>query len=205
MRLFMSEQDSQLAVPVTHRDHALGPPDAAVTLVEYGDFECPHCGQAYPVVKEIKVRMGDDLRVVYRHFPLTEIHPHAELAAESAEAAGAQREFWEMHDMLFENQDRLDPPDILNYARLLGLDLRRFEQDLTARKYADRVRDDFIGGVQSGVHGTPTFFINGQRHQGSYDLPVLLAAVLAAAESIPGQTGPPWNVWNQFFPPSPGG
>jgi protein-disulfide isomerase len=200
----MSEQ-IQLAVPVTNRDHARGPADAAVTLVEYGDYECPHCSRAYPIVNEIRDRLEDDLRFAYRHFPLTEIHPHAEVAAEAAEAAGAQKHFWEMHDMLFENQDRLAEPDLVHYARLLGLDVHTFERELIAGTYANRVAEDFLGGVRSGVHGTPTFFINGIRHEGSYDLPVLLGAVLAAADQLPAPPVALSDLWGPYVPPQPGG
>lgn len=200
----MTETNGDLAVPVTDRDHLQGPADASVTLLEYGDFECPHCGAAHPVVKEIQARMGDDMCFVYRHFPLAEIHPHAVMAAEAAEAGGAQGKFWEMHDMLYEHQDRLSEPDLLHYAIVLGLDGYRFEQDLARDRYAGKVREDFLGGVRSGVHGTPTFFINGMRHEGSYELPVLLAAVAAAADGVRDQSQAPWNVWGQFFPPPPG-
>jgi protein-disulfide isomerase len=137
------------------------------------------------VVSEINGRLGDELRFVYRHFPLSEIHPYAALAAQAAEAAGAQRRFWEMHETLFENQDRLALPDVVHYARLLGLNVGRFEAELVSGTHLDRVTEDFLSGRRSGVSGTPTFFINGVRHRGSYELPVLLSAVLAAAQGRP--------------------
>lgn len=193
-------ETTKLAIPVTNRDHVLGPPDAAVTLVEYGDYECPHCGKAHPIVREIKRRMGDELRFAYRHFPLSEIHPYAALAAQAAEAAGAQKRFWEMHDMLFEHQNRLTLPDLVQYARSLGLNEERFEAELITGAYVDRVTQDFLGGIRSGVGGTPTFFINGIRHLGSFDLPDLLAAIEAAADQVPKPSAASINSFKQFRP-----
>jgi protein-disulfide isomerase len=172
---------STLKVDVNAHDHIRGSADAAVIMVEYADFECPFCGQAYPIVKALEKKLGDTLAVVFRHFPLTTVHLHAELAAEAAEAAGAQHRFWEMHDVLFENQDALAPADLLEYAVALGLDTERFTKELADHRYAPKVRDDFIGGVRSGVNGTPAFFINGVRHEGPYDAASLLAAILLAA------------------------
>ena len=168
-----------LAAPVTERDHAIGPADAPVTLVEYGDLECPYCGQAEPVIRELLGEFGD-LRYVWRHLPLTDVHPHAELAAEAAEAAGAQGNFWEMHDLLLHNQDALEQRDLLRYAGELGLDLERFGDDLRRHAYAGRVAEDVDSADLSGVSGTPTFFINGRRHYGAYDIAALSAAVRAA-------------------------
>lgn len=158
----------QLTPPIGAQDHAAGPAGAPVTLVEYGDYECPYCGMAYPVVKRVQSALGNQLRFVFRNFPLAEAHPHARLAAQAAEAAGAQGRFWEMHDMLFENQSALEPADIVGYAQSVGLDLKRFEQDMEAGTYAKKVRDDFRSGVRSGVNGTPTFFVNGERYDGSW-------------------------------------
>jgi protein-disulfide isomerase len=155
---------AQLAVPVDDRDHTIGPRNAPVTLVEYGDFECPHCARAHPIVKGVRRYLGENLGFVYRHFPLVEAHPHAESAAQAAEAAGAQGRFWEMHDMLFTHQDALEPEDLVQYATQLGLDAQRVARELAARVYARKVRDDFRGGMRSGVNGTPTFFINGIRY-----------------------------------------
>jgi protein-disulfide isomerase len=136
---------------------------------------------AHAIVKQIQERLGDRLRFVFRHFPLVEIHPHAELAAEAAEAAGAQGKFWEMHDTLYAHQDRLDGPHLLGYAARLGLDMDSFEHDLRQHKYAPRVREDYQSGILSGVSGTPSFFINDVRYEGSWDGPSLLAALIASS------------------------
>jgi protein-disulfide isomerase len=173
---------AELTVPVdVDRDHIQGPADASVTLLEYGDYECPYCGAAYPIVKEVQDRMGDQLRFVFRNFPITTSHPHAEQAAEAAEAAGSQGRFWEMHDTLYENQRRLGDADLRSYAARLGLDLESFERDVAEHVHAPRVREDFMSGVRSGVNGTPTFYINGVRHDDSYELETLLAALEQAA------------------------
>ena len=173
---------TKLSVPVSERDHVHGPDDAPVTLVEYGDFECPHCGAAHAIVRQIQAMLGDNLRFVFRHFPLTQIHPHAEPAAEAAEAAGAQGQFWEMHDTLFENQPALDGSDLVAYAEDLGLDLEQFVTELERRVHQPRVREDFMSGVRSGVNGTPSFFINGVRHDGPWDAESLVLALRTAAE-----------------------
>jgi protein-disulfide isomerase len=157
-----------LTPPVSARDHIAGTDDAPVTLVEYGDYECPYCGMAYPTVKTAQRELGSQLRFVFRNFPLAESHPHARLAAQAAEAAAAQGRFWEMHDMLYEHQDALDTEDLIGYTRALGLDSAQFARDLEAGTYAKRVRDDFRSGVRSGVNGTPTFFVNGERYDGSW-------------------------------------
>lgn len=174
---------SKLVLPVGERDHIRGQISAAVTLVEYGDYECPHCGKAYYVVKELERQLGNKLRFVFRNFPLTTVHPHAQLAAESAEAAGAQGMFWEMHDRLFENQQALEEEDLAGYAAAIGLDSSRFVKDLNEHRYANRVREDFRSGVRSGVNGTPTFFLNGIRHDGPLELASLLAAIDHASET----------------------
>jgi protein-disulfide isomerase len=175
------DERARLALPVTPRDHAEGPAAAAVTLVEYGDYECPHCGRAYPIVKEIQRRLDGRLRFVFRNFPLAEAHPHAEHAAEAAEGAASQKRFWEMHDTLFEHQQALDDQHLVGYATNLGLDESRFRHELAAHAYKPRVREDFLSGVRSGVNGTPTFFINGIRHDDSWDLSPLLEALEAAS------------------------
>jgi protein-disulfide isomerase len=167
----------RLTVPVSERDHVLGPATAPVTLVEYGDYECPFCGAAHRSVERVLQVMGNDLRFAFRHFPLSQIHPHASQAAEAAEAAGARGRFWEMHDLLFENQDRLGLRDLIGFAGALGLDLERFVTDLRGHAHAGRLREDFLSGVRSGVNGTPTFFVNGLRHDGGYDVEVLLEAL----------------------------
>jgi Na+/H+ antiporter NhaA len=161
------------------RDHVRGPIEAPVTVVEYGDFECPYCGQAEPVVREL-LRNFVDVRYVWRHLPLTDVHAHAQLAAEAAEAAAAQGAFWEMHDLLLENQNALEPNDLVTYARQLGLDVERFDNDLRGHSGAGRVAEDVQGADLSGVSGTPTFFVNGRRHPGAYDIGSLSAAVRVA-------------------------
>jgi protein-disulfide isomerase len=178
-----TQWEAVLTLPVSERDHIQGPADALVTLVEYGDYECPSCGVAYPIVKELQTRMGERLRFVFRNFPITTSHPHAEQAAEAAETAAAQGRFWQMHDLLYENQRRLRDQDLREYADKLGLDLTRFDRELAEHVHADRVHEDFLSGVRSGVNGTPTFYINGVRHDDSYDLRTLLAALERAAVS----------------------
>lgn len=173
---------SVLKMPVTDRDHVRGNPRAPVTLVEYGDYECPHCGRAHPITQQLLATFDQKLKFVYRHFPLKNIHPHAELAAESAEAAGAQDNFWEMHDWLFENQLYLSSESILGAARELGLDTDAFVEDLGTHAFRDRVQSDFLTGVRSGVNGTPTFFINGVRHDSDFEFETLSAAVTLALE-----------------------
>ena len=168
---------TQLAVPVNSQDHSRGPNDAPITLVEYGDFECPHCGQAHYQLQELEKAIGESMCMVFREFPLTTVHPHAAQAAEAAESAGAQRKFWPMHDMLFENQDALEAEDLLQYAAAIDLDVEQFARDLSQERFAPRVREHFMGGVRSGVNGTPTFFINGVRHDGGFDYQSLLAAI----------------------------
>ena len=170
--------EAVLTMPVTEgRDHIQGPADAAVTLVEYGDYECPYCGAAYPIIKEVQARMGERLRFVFRNFPITTSHPHAEQAAEAAEAAATQGRFWQMHDLLYENQRRLRDQDLRAHAERLGLEVERFDKELAQHVHAARVHEDFMSGVRSGVNGTPTFYINGTRHDDSYDIETLLAAL----------------------------
>jgi protein-disulfide isomerase len=166
-----------LKTPINNSDHVRGPMTAAVTLVEYGDYQCPHCGMAYPIVNQVQDYFRDSLRFVYRHFPLTEIHPVAEIAAESAEFAGAAGLFWEMHDALFENQSILSLPTIFMIADKLGLPEALLRNALETGQFRTKVRNDFIGGVRSGVNGTPAFFINGVRHDGTYDFASLASAI----------------------------
>jgi protein-disulfide isomerase len=172
----------RLTPAVSDEDHAAGPADAPVTLVEYGDYECPYCGMAYPIVKALQRELGPSLRFVFRNFPLAEVHPHARHAAQAAEAAAAQGKFWEMHDMLFEHQHALEDTDLIEYARSLGLDAERVAQELEAGTHAKRVRDDFRNGMRSGVNGTPTFFINGARYDGSWMHEQKFVGALRAAE-----------------------
>jgi protein-disulfide isomerase len=162
------------------RDHIRGAERAPVTLVEYGDYQCPYCGQAEVVVRELLVSFGDDLRYVWRHLPLNDVHPNAQMGAEATEAAAAQGAFWEMNDKLLQHQDALAPPDLARYAEELGLDVERFWDELRRREHAGRVGEDVASADASGVVGTPTFFINGRRHQGAYDVETLTAAVRAA-------------------------
>jgi len=175
-----NDEVARLSPPVGERDHSQGPLDAPVTLVEYGDYECPHCGRAYPIVKEIQERLGSGLRFVFRNFPLAELHPHAQHAAEAAEAAAAQGTFWEMHDVIFEHQRALDDRHLIEHAAALGLDRERFQRELTSHDHAARVREDFLSGIRSGVNGTPTFFINGVRYDDSWDRQTLEEALRAA-------------------------
>jgi protein-disulfide isomerase len=158
-----------LSIAVGKDDHTAGPEDAPVTLVEYGDYQCPACGAAYPMVKTIQKRLGGKLRFVFRNMPLNEIHPYAELAAEAAEAAAAQGKFWDMHDALYEHQEQLGPDLATILAKRLHLDIARFEEDLASRRFRERVKRDFLSGVRSGVNGTPTFFVDGLRYDGTLD------------------------------------
>ena len=169
-----------LTPAVGPRDHALGTADALVTLVEYGDFECPFCGRAYPELKQVLGQLGPKIRFVFRHFPLTEEHPHAQHAAEVAEAAAAQGKFWKMHDLLYQRQAALADEDLVVYAHELGLDAERVRRELTAHVHAARVRGDVASGARSGVSGTPRFFINGRRHEEPGDAKTLAAALQRA-------------------------
>jgi diadenylate cyclase len=171
--------------PVGARDHTRGPEDAPVTLVKYGDYECPYCGQLHLVLKELRERAGERVRFVFRHFPLDSAHPRARRAAQAAEAAASQGRFWEMHDLLYENQDELGDEDLVRYAADLGLDLGRFEEDLANDHLAWRIEEDRLGGERAGVGGTPALFVNGVRYAGPMDLDGLSAAVEDAA----GNTG----------------
>jgi protein-disulfide isomerase len=165
---------AKLSLPVSAtRDHVRGPVDAPVTLVEYGDYECPFCAAAHGVVNAIHAQMGDRLCFVFRHFPLTTVHPHAQRAAEAAEEGASQGRFWTMHDVLFENQDCLTDDGLLGYARAVRLNLERFRENLIRHLHLPRVREDFMSGVRSGVNGTPSFYINGIRHDGAWDYPTL--------------------------------
>jgi Na+/H+ antiporter NhaA len=165
------------------RDHIRGPIEAPVTVVEYGDFECPYCGQAEPFVRELLREFGD-VRYVWRHLPLNDVHPHAQLAAEAAEAAAAQEAFWPMHDLLLDHQDALRPADLIRYAEQLGLDIEHFSSQLREHAGANRVAEDVNSADLSGVSGTPTFFINGRRHYGAYDTATLSDAVRAARARV---------------------
>jgi protein-disulfide isomerase len=168
---------TKLSVPVSPLDHHQGDPDASCTLVEYGDYQCPSCGQAYPLIKRVQKHFGKRLLFVFRNFPLSQMHRYAEAAAETAEFAAAHHKFWEMHDLLYENQDRLDEGLLVELAQDLHLLPAKLREALESKEFQPRVRADFTGGVRSGVNGTPTFFINGQRHDGSYDFASLVEAI----------------------------
>ncbi len=168
---------ANLKVPVGPADHILGDEDAAVTLVEYGDYECPHCGHAHPIVSAVRKHFGKTLRFVFRNFPLTEIHAHAEAAAEAAEFAAAHGKFWEMHDAIFENQSRLGGRLLPEAAVKLGLSAEDLAAALESHEYLPKIKSDFLGGVRSGVNGTPTFFINGVRYDGVPEFEELVAAI----------------------------
>ena len=158
-----------LRTSVSENDHSQGNADAPIQLVEYGDYQCPYCGRAYPIVKQLQQQLGDDLRFIFRNFPLSEIHPQAKQAAIASEAAGLQGKFWEMHDVLFEHQHQLTHFSLVHYAKELGLDMDVFENDLADAKLAEKVEKDFYSGMRSGVSATPTFFINGEKYTGSWE------------------------------------
>lgn len=182
----MPEDTSDLLLlnPVHEWDHIRGRADAAFTLVEYGDYQCPDCGSLFGILQTLQQQFGTRLRLVYRHYPLSGIHKHAQMAAEAAEAAAAQGRFWEMHDLLFQNQESLERKHLLRYAEQLALDLDRFRSELQQESHLERVRQDFIAGVQNGVNGTPGLFLNGVRQPGAFN-PRDLIALLDAAP-IPG-------------------
>ena len=171
-----------LVQPISAHDHAEGPADAPWTLVEYGDYQCPYCGAAYPVVKRLQKTLGKKLRFVFRNFPLTQAHPYALIAAEAAEAAALQGKFWEMHDFLFEQQTLLKPEVIPSWAKRIGLNIEQFETDIKHGGVEKRIKEDRQSGIRSGVNGTPTFYINGKRYDGSPTYNSLLAALESASE-----------------------
>ena len=175
---------ARLTIPVGDDDHVRGPEQAPVTLVEYGDYQCPYCGMAYPIVNDLLRLRSESVRFVFRHFPLTNVHPYAELAAEVAEAAGSRDRFWPMHDWLFEHQRNINPRHLMVGVEQIGLPADVIARETSAHRYIDRIRRDFVGGVRSGVNGTPTFYVNGVRHDGGYTLDELLEAVDEAAESV---------------------
>ena len=174
-----------LTVPVGERDHVQGPATAAVTVVEYGDYQCPVCQKAARTIQDLQQRLGNRMRLVFRHFPLREIHPNSQRAAEASEAAAAQGKFWLMHDYLLANQGALEAENIKQYATEIGLDAARFARELDGHTHSTRVREDVMNGTKSGVTETPTFFINGERYFGPVDGPGLAAKVIAAADSTP--------------------
>lgn len=173
---------AKLTPPVNKDDHAQGSPDAPVTLVEYGDFQCPHCGAAHPILKQLQQMHGKNMRLIFRHFPLSNSHPMAIPAAMAAEAAARQGKFWEMHDMIFEHQDQLSPEAFIKFAGKLKLDIKTFEADSEDVSLAEKVDASFESGVRSGVNGTPSFFINGAKYNGGYDAASLSEALTTAAQ-----------------------
>jgi protein-disulfide isomerase len=179
-----SDSASTLTPPVSEQDHAEGPASANVTLLEYGDFQCPYCGAAYPIVKKLQKAMGRDMRFVFRHFPLREAHPHALHAAIAAEAVGLHGDpaFWKMHDALYEHQKALDDANLFRYAKACGVPAAEVAAAFAGGPAADRVRADFRSGIRSGVNGTPTFFVNGLRYDDDWtDITAFLAVLRAAA------------------------
>ena len=159
---------TQLVPAVNSNDHSFGNPAAPLELVEYGDYECPYCGLAYPIVKVIQRKLGSEMKFVFRNFPLSKIHAHAFSAAVATEAAGLQDKFWEMHDLIFQNQKALDVENIFRFARAIGIDLERFKNDIEQKTLIDKVEKDFESGLRSGVNRTPTFFINGKKYDGDW-------------------------------------
>ena len=160
---------TQLKPLVNSKDHIQGKNTAPLELVEYGDYQCPNCGRAYPIIKSLQRSLGDDLKFVFRNFPLSEIHPDAFTAAVAAEAAGLQDKYWEMHDIIFENQQALDLESLFPYAKAIGLDVKRFKNDIQKNELANKVEQDFESGIRSGVNGTPSFFINGRKYNGDWE------------------------------------
>jgi protein-disulfide isomerase len=174
----------QLTISINSNDHITGNPDAIIELVEYGDYECPYCGRAYPIVKDIKQKLDGDIKFVFRNFPLSKIHPHALMAAVATEAAGLQGKFWEMHDIVFENQKSLDEENIKYFASLLGLDIDQFRDAIQDKRLIEKVEKDFESGLRSGVNRTPTFFINGEKFEGDWSTGELLDYLKAQLSTI---------------------
>ena len=177
MRVNRTEEAPQLTLPVSERDHAQGPAQAPLTLVEYGDYQCPGCGAVFPVVKHLQATLGDKLRFVFRNFPLTQAHPFALIAAEATETAGLLRKFWPMHDVIYQNQADLSPKALAAWAHGLGLDDDRLQKSIERPEIGKRIKEDRSSGIRSGVNGTPTFFINGARYKGAPDYESLLATL----------------------------
>jgi len=166
---------AKLKPAVNSNDHIQGNINAPIELVQYGDYQCPHCGRAYPIIKSIQKKLGDNLKFVFRNFPLSEIHPNAVNAAVAAEAAAAQNKFWEMHDIIYENQQHLSDVDLVRYAVKIGLDPEEFEADFETPRFLEKTESDFESGVRSGVNGTPSFFINGEKYEEDWDEAPFLA------------------------------
>jgi protein-disulfide isomerase len=169
IKLNKDNMGSLLIAAVNERDQVQGNHDAKIELVEYGDYQCPHCGRAYPIIKKLQKALGHNLKFVFRNFPLSNMHPDAMNAAVAAEAAGLQGKFWEMHDMIFEHQNRLLEDDLVSYAQRLGLNIDRFQNDMLSETILSKVEDDFESGMRSGVNGTPSFFINGEKYNNNWE------------------------------------
>jgi protein-disulfide isomerase len=165
---------SHLTPAVNNNDHIQGANNAPLELVEYGDYQCPYCGRAYPIIKAVQQKLGTDLKFVFRNFPLSDAHPDAFGAAIAAEAAALQNKFWEMHDIIYENQGRLDPESLLSYAKMVGVDIHQFKRDTQSDALTAKVENDFESGIRSGVNGTPGFFVNGHKYDGAWDTNSLL-------------------------------
>jgi protein-disulfide isomerase len=170
----------KLTPPVNKKDHIQGSPNALIELVEFGDYQCPHCGTAYPIIKEIQKALGKKLKFIFRNFPLSEAHPYALPAAIAAEAAGKQNQFWEMHDIIYENQLALSEVAFFKFAKVLGLNIPAFEKDRQDESLVKKIEADFESGIKSGVNGTPSFFINGYKYEGSYDFESLFQGIQVA-------------------------
>lgn len=175
---------SKLRIPITKEDHSLGSPKSIITLVEYGDYQCPSCGKAYPLIKRLMKQFYGEIHFVFRNFPLQEAHPYAMMAALATEAAGLQNKFWEMHDIIYENQQDIDGNSLLHYAEVIGLNLQQFSTDWHKDSLLLRVEKDFEGGVRSGVNSTPTFFINGERLNANSDSYESLVYAIESAKEI---------------------
>lgn len=175
---------ANLLLPISSRDHARGPENAPLTLVAYGDLQCPHCRLVQPIIIEVAGELKDSLRMAFRHFPVTQHHPNAQLAAEALEAAGCQGKFWEMMALVYQDDARLDRDALCRMAKKAGVNLKQFTRDLDGQFYRDRVRADYLSGVRAGVTGTPTIFINGERYTGAYEFDALVAAFLIASRKM---------------------
>jgi protein-disulfide isomerase len=175
---------ANLLVPISSRDHALGPENAPLTLVAYGDLQCPHCRLVQPIITEVAGELKDSLRMAFRHFPITQNHPYAQLAAEALEAAGSQGKFWEMMELIYRDDAPMDRDALCRTAKKAGVNLKQFTRDLDGEVYRDRVRADYLSGVRAGVKGTPTIFINGERYTGAYEFDALVTAFLLASRRV---------------------
>jgi protein-disulfide isomerase len=177
--VILKTKSMPLRPPVTEKDHIDGNLNAIIELLEYGDYQCPHCGKAYFIVKQMQEKLGDKLKFVFRNFPLAKIHPEATIAAISTEAAALQGKYWQMHDIVFENQDSLEPESLFEYARELGMNMEKFGKDITDPALAEKVESDFESGIRSGVNATPTFYINGEKYNDGWESDRMLVYIKA--------------------------